>query len=314
MKLAAFAVICLILVNAVCGYAADGQAKPVPTKTEAAVTVAASVPVPKVTISANDTPVAEIITSIASQAKQKVLMESNVKGKVSMAVKEVTIDSALSAVCKSTNLVWRKVYIDPKSELLDKPDRFAATLRLMAGLSFPDLVVAGSSNNKIGVLCQQKQGVEDAQDKIVKDLGMEPVYLVSNDSAVAAKEAAKEAEKNTAVHKYTQSVQDQLDMFMKMAPEEREQALVASLNMMDTVGPEYYSSVMQTLMNSDPENLKRVMSRQTDMLFSMSQEQRRQMIKLNMQMMQNISPEVQKMLQEDTKAIMDEMKSQQPDQ
>jgi len=116
------------------------------------------------------------------------------------------------------------------------------------------------------------------------------------------------------VHKYTQSVQDQLDMFMKMAPEEREQALVASLNMMDTVGPEYYSSVMQTLMNSDPENLKRVMSRQTDMLFSMSQEQRRQMIKLNMQMMQNISPEVQKMLQEDTKAIMDEMKSQQPDQ
>jgi hypothetical protein len=31
-------------------------------------------------------------------------------------------------------------------------------------------------------------------------------------------------------------------------------------------------------------------------------------------MMQNISPEFQKMLQEDAKAIMEEMKNQQPDQ
>jgi len=310
MKITAFAVICLVLVIAVCGYAADGQAKPEPTKTEATVTAAALASVPKITVSVKDTPVADVIASIAGQTKQKILLESNVKGKVSMTVSDVTMDSALSAVCKSTNLVWRKVYIDPKSELLDKPDRFAATLRLMAGLSFPDLVITGSSNNKIGVLCQQKQGVEDAQDKIVKDLGMEPVYLVSNDAAVAAKEAAK----NTAVNKYTQSAKDQLDMFMKMTPEEREQAMVASLNMMDNVGPEYYSSMMQTLMNSDPENLKRVMSRQTDMLFSMPQEQRRQMIKMNMQMMQNISPEVQKMLQEDAKAIMEEMKNQQPNQ
>jgi hypothetical protein len=146
----------------------------------------------------------------------------------------------------------------------------------MAGLSFPDMVISGSSNNKIGVHCQQKQGVEDAQDKIVKDLGMEPIYLVSNDAAVAAKEAAK----NTAVDKYTQSAKDQLDMFMKMTPEEREQAVVAGLNMMDNVGPEYYASIMQTMMNTNPETLKRLQARQTEMVFSMPQEQRRQMIKM----------------------------------
>lgn len=303
MRITTLFAICLMLACAVCGYAADAPATPEPAKDA----VKAETTAAKITLNVKDTPIAEVIKSIASQTKQKILQESNVKGKVTLTITNTSLEAALGAVCKPANLVWRKVYIDPKSELIDKPDRFAATLRLMAGLSFPDLVIAGSSNNKIGVHCQQKQGVEDAQDKIVKDLGMEPVYLVSNDAAVAA----KEAEKNTAVNKYTQSAKDQLDMFMKMTPEEREQALLASLNMMDNVGPEYYSSVMQTLMNSDPSNLKRIMSRQTDMLFSMSQEQRRQMIKMNMQMMQNITPEMQQMLQEDAKAIAEEMKNQQ---
>lgn len=303
MKITVFTVMCLVLATTLCGYAADTPIKPEPAKD----VVKSNTTAAKITLTIKDTSISEAITSFANQTKQKILLESNVKGKVTLTLTDTTLDAALTSVCKPMNLVWRKVYIDPKSELLDKPDRFAATLRLMAGLSFPDLVIAGSSNNKIGVHCQKKQGVEDAQDKIVKDLGMEPVYLISNDAAVAA----KEAEKNTAVNKYTQSAIDQLDMFMKMSPEEREQAILASLNVMENVGPEYYSSLMQTLMNTDQANFKRIMSRQTDMLFSMTQEQRRQMIRMNMQMMQSITPEQQQMLQEDAKAIMEEMKNQQ---
>lgn len=304
MKITAFAVVCLLLATAVCGYAADAPAKPEPAKSAVKSEPVAS----KITLDVKDKPVAEAVTSIASQSKCKILLESNVKGKVTLTLSDVPVDAALTAVCKSTNLVWQKVYIDPKSELIDKPDRFAATLRLMAGLSFPDLVIAGSSNNKIGVHCQQKQGVEDAQDKIVKDLGMEPIYLVSNDAAVAAKEAAK----NTPVSKYTDMAKKQLEMFMEMKPEEREQALLDSLSLMDNMGPEYYSSLMQTMMNSNPETLRRIQKRGTDMLFSMPQEQRRQMMRMNMQMAQDISPELQQMLAEDAKAIMEEMKNQQP--
>lgn len=304
MKITAFALICLVLATAVCGYAADSPAKPEPATAVVKTEPVAS----KITLSVKDTPVAEAVTSIASQSKCKILLESNVKGKVTLALNDVPVDAALSAVCKSTNLVWRKVYIDPKSELLDKPDRFAATLRLMAGLSFPDLVVAGSSNNKIGVICQQKQGVEDAQDKIVKDLGMAPVYLVSNDALVAAKEAVK----NTAVNKYTDMAKKQLEMFMAMKPEEREQALLDSLSLMDNMGPEYYSSIMQTMMNSNPETLKRIQKRGTDMLFSMTTEQRRQMLRMNMQSVSSITPEQMQILQEDAKAVAEEMKNQQP--
>ena len=304
MKITAIAVICLVLATAVCGYAADAPAKTEPAK---GVTTT-DAPAAKITLSFKDTPVADVITSIASQSKQKILMETNVKGKVTVSAQDLSLDAALSVVCKSTSLVWRKVYIDPKSELLDKPDRFAATLRLMAGLSFPDMVVAGASNNKIGVLCQQKQGVEGAQEKIVKDLGMELVYLVSNDALVAAKEAAK----NSAVSKYTEMSKKQLEMFMDMKPEEREQALLDSLSVMDNIGPEYYSSIMQTMMNTSPETLQRIQKRGTDMLFSMSTEQRRAMLRLNMQSMNSITPEQMQILQEDAKAIAEEMKNQQP--
>jgi hypothetical protein len=304
MKITTFAVICLILATAVCGYAADAPAKPEPANALVKTEPVAS----KITLDVKDKPVAEAITSIASQSKCKILAESNIKGKVTLALNDVPVDAALTAVCKSTNLIWRKVYIDPKSELLDKPDRFAATLRLMAGLSFPDLVIASSSNSKIGVHCQQKQGVQDAQDKIVKDLGMEPVYLVSNDALVAAKEAAK----NTPVSKYTEMAKEQLDMFMKMTPEDREQAMMAGLDLMDSVGPEYYSSMMQTMMNSDPVKLQRIQKRGTDMLFSMTSEQRRQMMRMNMHAMDNVTPEQMQILQEDAKAIAEEIKNQQP--
>lgn len=302
MKIRVLLVVCSLMALCVSGYAADAPASGSVVKSDAASAT--------IKIEAKDSPVADVITSIASQSKQKILTESNITGKVTLTAQDLSLDAALSAVCKSTKLVWRKVYIDPKSELLEKPDRLAATLRLMAGLSFPDLVVAGASNNKIGVICQQKQGVEGAREKIVKDLGMEPIYLVSNDALVAAKEAAK----NTAVSKYTDMSRKQLDMFMEMTPEEREQALLDSLSLMDNIGPEYYSSIMQTLMKSNPETLQRIQRRGTDMLFSMSTEQRRAMMRLNMQSMSSITPEQMQILQEDAKAIQEEMKNQQPGQ
>jgi len=296
MKIRLLAIACMILALPIIGLCAE-KTDPASIKPDAS----------KVSLSASDgMPAAEAFESLAKQSGMKILLESTVKGKVTVSLKDVPLEAALTAACKGTNMVWRKVYIDPKSELLDKPDRFAATLRLMSGLSFPDMVVAASSNNKIGVVCQQKQGVEDAQDKIVKALGLAPVYLVSNDALVAA----KEAQKNTAVNKFTQASKEQIDMFMKMTPEEREQALLESLNMMDNVGPEYYAAAMQALMNTNPETLRRIQARQTDMLFSMPAEQRRAMIRMNMEAMKNITPEQQRILQEDAMAVMEELKNQ----
>ena len=280
--------------------AAPSQAKPEETKES------------KVTVEAKDTKVKDIIESLAKQSKEKFVIESTVKGTVgSLSLKDVSLESALAAVCKTAKIEWRKMYIAPDSKLLEQPDRFASTVRLMCGLSFPDMVMAGSSMNKVGAHFEDKKAVTGAEESALKTLGMSKVYLITNDAAVAAKALAKDKEeKSAAVDKFSQSQLDQMDMFVKMTPEEREQALLASLNMMDQVGPEYMGAIMQTLANSDPESLRRMMNKQMDMLMSMTTDQRRTMMKFQMQAVKMISPDVQKTLQEDAMAIMQEIQQQ----
>lgn len=101
---------------------------------------------------------------------------------------------------------------------------------------------------------------------------------------------------------------------MNMSPEEREQAIIANLDMMNNIGPEYMSAVMQTMLNANPDSLKLMVSRQTDMLFNMPQEQRRAMLKMNMQTMSMITPEQRQILQEDAIAIQEEMQEKAQDQ
>jgi type II secretory pathway component GspD/PulD (secretin) len=266
----------------------------------------------KVSVEAKDSKVKDVLDSLAKQSKEEFVVESSVKGDVaSLSLRDVTLESALTTLAKTAKIEWRRIYIAPDSKLLEQPDRLAATVRLMSGLSFPDLVLAGASTNKLGVHFEDKAAVKSAEESATKTLGMTSVYLITNDAAVATRALSKEKEeKNAGLDKFNQMQRDQIEMFMKMTPEEREQALMAGINMMDQVSPEYMSAVMQTLMNSDPENLRRMMNKQMDSLMSMSTDQRRSMMKFQMEAAKSISPEVQKMLQEDAMAIMEEMKAQ----
>ena len=223
---------------------------------------------------------------------------------------DAPLETILGTICKMGKFDWRKIYIDPDSKLLEQPDRLAATVRLVTGLSFPDIIISGSSGKKNAMHCETNKGVQAAFNTVAAAEGLKPVYVITNDAAVAA----KEAEKNKAVNKYLDTAREQIDSFMNMTPEEREQAIVASLDLMNNIGPEYMSNVMQTLMSSNPEYLRNIVSRQTEMLFNMPTEQRRAMMRMNMQSMSSITPEQKQMLQEDAKTIMEEIQKEAPNQ
>ena len=249
----------------------------------------------------------EILEAIAKQAKQKILIESTVKGKVTMKVEDVTLELALRVLCKAGGFEWRKIYLPSDSKLLEQPDKLAATVRLLSGLSFPDIVIAGSLDNRVAVHSEDKKAMKTAEDKLVKDLGLTCVYLITNDAAVAAKKTDEEEKEPKAVEDYIDGSKKLMDLFMNMTPEERERALVEAINLMDQVGPGYMSSVMQTMLDSDPALLKQVMGRQTQMLFGMDETARRRMLRLNMAAAAMITPEQMEILKEDQKAIMEEM-------
>ncbi|MGC8861349.1 MAG: hypothetical protein ACP5R5_01090 [Armatimonadota bacterium] len=286
--------------------------KPVPAANETASSTASSAEV-KVSVEAKDFSVKEVLESVAKQSRQKLVLESTVSGTVtSMSLRDVTLEAALGAICKSAKLQWRKIYIAPDSKLLEQPDRLAATVRLVSGLSFPDLVLADSSTNRRCAHFESKNAVASAEQSAGKTLGLTRVYLITNDAAVAAKALAAEKEAKTpTAEKFAQLSKDQMDMFVRMTPEEREQALLASLGLLDQVGPEYTAAVMESLAKIDPEHLRRVVLKQTEMLFSMSAEQRRAMIRLNLEAMKMITPEQQRILQEDAAAVIKELQGEQ---
>jgi len=269
----------------------------------------------KVSISAKDSKLTEVLDSLAKQSNQRIVVESTVKGTLgSLSLSDVTLESALTAVCKAGKVEWRKIYLNKDSKLLEQPDKLAATVRLLGGLSFPDVIQAASSTGKTAVHLTNIKSAEDSIDDLVARLGFTPAYVITNDVAAAAKGIEKKGDGGSgsaAVEKYAQIAKDQIDLFMKMSPEEREQAIFESINIADQVDPSYVSIVMQTLMDTDQEKLRRLVARQTEVLFHMSDEQRRAMLKLNMQTMSMLTPEQQKILQEDAMAVMKEIQDEQ---
>lgn len=301
----------IILLSATALFAADADKKSEAAKSEEPKVVKDA----KVSITAKDSKTSDVFASLEKQSGDKILVESSVKSAVTVSFKDVSLESAIESICKAGKFEWRKIYISPDSNLLDQPDKFAATVRLMSGLSFPDLVLAGSSTNKVNVYCSNSKAVKASEDKMVKDLGMSKVYLITNDAAVAAKALDKEKDKtedSAAVNQYVDMAKQQMDMFIKMSPEDRERVLMDSISMYEQADPRYMSTMMQTLMRSNPDLLRRMASKQTEMLFNMSPEDRRAMLKLNMQVSQMLTPEQIQILTDDQKAIMQDMGSMTP--
>ena len=266
----------------------------------------------KITIEAIDQDIQEVIKSVAKQSGEKIVFESAVKGKATLSLKDAELSTALNTLAKASKLEWRQLYISADSKLLDQPDRLAATARLIAGLSYPDMLISSSSNQKVNAYLSDKKAIQSIESETTKKLGLVCVYLISNDAAAA--QAALKQEKTKAVEEYTQMSQKLMDMFSKMSPEEREQAMLAGISQFEQMDPGYMSSVMQTLMNSDPEMLRRIVARQTEMLFGMSEEDRRAMMKMNMQAAGMLTPEQQQILAEDARAVMQDIQSQQAGQ
>ena len=90
----------------------------------------------KISVTVRDEPVRSAFENIAKQSKEKILLESTVKGQVTLSINDVELESALEAICKASKCDWRKLHIKSDSSLLEQPDRLAATVRLMSGIGF----------------------------------------------------------------------------------------------------------------------------------------------------------------------------------
>lgn len=256
-----------------------------------------------VTVSANGDKASTILDKICKDTSARILLEKTAADvKITVDMQNVGIEDALTAICKAGKIEWRKIYVKADSPLIKKPEAMASTVRLMAGLSFPDMLIEKTSKPENLVHIANKPAVDAIPDKLRKDLGMVSLYLVTNDDA--AKVASDKA--NSNVEKYAKLQKEAMDLFMKMTPEEREEALASSAQRMEEMDPKYLAQMSSSVMKN-PELMQRIMQGQSNFLMQMSPEDRRAMIRAQMQAQDYMSPELKKMLQEDAIAVMKEM-------
>lgn len=266
----------------------------------------------KVSIEADDAKIKDLFNSVADQSKKKIVVESTVKGTVPhISAKDVTVESALTVLCKAGKCEWRKVYIASDSKLLEQPDRLASTVRLVSAMGFPEMLIPAASNGKLAAHYTQEKTVKSVQDLVAKDSALSEVYVITNDAAVAEKEKEKEDQSGSkALEEYNKQQQEMMDKFIKMTPEEQEQAILAGINLFENMDPSYMASAMRAMSKMDPDVFARMANRGTDMLMSMSTEDRRAMMKMQMRMAAKMSPEMQQMLGEDAKAVVEELQQE----
>ena len=242
-----------------------------------------------VSIQFSDKPAGDALQELAQKAVVTILVESSVKGKVTVSANDVSSESALSAICQSLDVQWRRlhVYQKPGEEL--KADNLAAVVRIISAARLPDIVVSEPGSEK-PLIFFKKTKPAATPDQIVKDTGMKLIYLVSNDRAAAkkAEEVAKPDDKSkekTAAERYAEKQAEMLTDFLAMTPEERPEAIRQSMEMMTQM---------------DPRIMQEMMQASTRMMMEMPPDKLAEMIQRQMQMAQEMmrNPEVLKKIQE----------------
>jgi hypothetical protein len=306
MKFFRFTSVCVCLVLfSVCQFAWSAQTK---EKTKPVKPIKLEIEKVKdgtVSVKASAQPVNEVLESVAKQAKQKLVIETTVSGNIDLTLNKVSFDQALDNICTAAKLQWREVYLAADSEYLSQPDKLASIVRLTTGIGLPDVVVSKSSVGQTGVHTSDKVAVDTAYAAVIDQLKLVPVYIVTNDLGVSSKTGNQ-----SKVDEFVALSKKQMDMLMNMSPEDLEKALLASLSLSEQMDPRYMANVMSVLMRSDPVALRRAVSRQNEMIFSMSQEDRRAMIKLGMQLQTTLTPEQIQIMTEDAKAVMAEIEAE----
>jgi len=264
---------------------------------------------PTVTLSATDEKASEILDQICKQTGARILMEKTADVKVSVSVSDIPIEDALTAICKGGDLTWRKIYLRADSLLLKQPEALASTVRLITGMQFPDLVIDSASTGENVIYSRLKPAVDAVPVSLRRNMGMVPLYLIANDKA--AREVKEKPE--SRVEKYAKLMQETMKLFMEMTPEEREQAMAMGLQQVQQFDPNYMAEVTKSALQN-PGFMQQASQAGMNMLFSMSPEDRRAIMRMQMEMQQYITPEQRQMLMEDAKAVMAELGITQPPQ
>lgn len=267
-----------------------------------------------VTLDVTAAPIADVLKQIAKATGETILVEKAVSGNVTVNIKDASAEKALSAVTKTLNIQWRKIYVPDGSVLASDGDALAAQMRTVLSVNFPDILIteAGSGGSFLHV--QRQNAAKEFLKTIPASAGFKKVYLVTDDEKAYKREVKDESKQKVA--KYIADNRALLETFLKMTPEERAEVMKESINIASQMDPKMLAEMMSSMAQMNPDFFVMQNRIATEALVNMNPEARRNLIRMsvrsNFEMMRSLPPEVLQQMQEEAAAIAVEMMNEQP--
>ncbi len=202
-----------------------------------------------ISVDFTDMDISQALATLAQKAKITVVVDPNIKGKVTCSLNDVQPEQALATICKLNKLTWVKTYASAGSDTskLDAT-KLINLLDALKALGGNSLIWEDPASGSATVFAS---GVKLESEKVASmatDLKLKPVYLVRGESS-ASTEAAKAAQQGP---KQVQSIsvmmppsdpraaaQEVWSYFAQMTPEQRGQVMHEIRHMMyESLTPE----------------------------------------------------------------------------
>ncbi|MDH7482551.1 MAG: hypothetical protein QHH26_11355 [Armatimonadota bacterium] len=189
-----------------------------------------------------DMDISQALSSLAQKAQITIVVDPNIKGKVTCSLNDVQPEQALATICKLNKLTWVKTYTSAGSDTskLDAT-KLINLLDALKALGNNSLILEDSASQSATIFAAGVKLEAEKVNSMAADLKLKPVYLVRGESSASA-EAAKKAQEGP---KQVQSIsvmmppsdpraaaQEVWSYFAQMTPEQRGQVMHEIRHMM----------------------------------------------------------------------------------
>jgi hypothetical protein len=233
------------------------------------------------------TPLETVARQLGEQAGRGIVLDTGVRrsNPVTLSAEAASLEDALNKVTGPLALSWKKIYLPKREKTLSAEEvrNAARALELFEGRG----VILEEPAIGTATLFMRSVPAAAAFEAKVKTTWphMQPYYLITSPRAAAQRESvrrdAARKQEQPSIDDYLAIERRQLDLFMRLSPEERAAGIARSMDLMLQMDPAVMQEMMQAGMQAWIQSMQK-----------MTPEQRQEFIRRSMQMMQSIPPSV----------------------
>lgn len=220
---------------------------------------------PKVSLSAQDTPIKDVCASITQQTGASIVLDPKATGSVTINLNNMDLSQVLDTVTKLNNLTWRKLQFAKPTDDSVKLDQIKSAMVALAAMPMVALAVEDSAAQTTSVFAKGlPASAAPTQMKLPEGYEWTTCYVVlSPDSLVAARPASTSSAGGAQdAASVTQNARQNIADIARLTPEERQRV---------------YQDEIQAQLSLDPEVRRQMWQDRRQAMRNLPQEVRDQM-------------------------------------